>query len=162
MNRVEFIMEEYRKYADGTWRLSNTERVPERGYSQCLKNGQYFFYGNPIQLNMSPDTPNCGAYFKVADIVREKDYSITDKVLCEFNAIYLRPIPYVIGVIVYRNSMPTYFCHPKARPSGTLGYPVWDCEFTEDIMQLRKWLIRKFKGNMYFDEKNRKAFAEII
>lgn len=162
MNRVEFIMEEYRKLVDGTWELYKTDRVPERGYTQCLKNGQYFFYGTPCQLNMSPDTPDCYSYFKVADIVREKDYAITDKVLCEFNAIYLRPIPYVIGVIVNRNSMPTYFCHPKARPSSTLGYPVWDCEFTEDIMQLRKWLIRKFKGNMYFDEKNRKAFAEII
>ena len=162
MNRVEFIMEEYLKLADDTWELHETRRVPERGYSQCLKNGQYFFYGKPMQLNMSPDTPNCGAYFKVTRIVREEDYAITDKVLCEFNAIYLRPIPYVIGVLVYRNSMPTYFCHPKAEPSGLYGYNVGDCEFTKDIMKLRKWLIRKFKGNMHFDEKNRKAFAEII
>lgn len=162
MNRIEFLMEEYRQYADGSWRLEKTERVPENGYSQCLKNGQYFFYGQPMELNTSPDTPNCGAYFKVVDIVREEDYAITDKILCEFKAYYLKPITYVIGVIVYRNSMPTYFCHPNTKPNPTYGYPVHECHFTEDIMNLRKWLIRKFKGNMHFDEENRKVFAGII
>lgn len=162
MNRIEFLMEEYRQYADGSWRLEKTERVPENGYSECLKNGQFFFYGRPIELNTSPDTPNCGAYFKVVDIVREEDYAITDKILCEFQAYYLSPITYVIGVLVFRNSMPTYFCHPKKEPSSLWGYPVGECIFTKDIMALRKFLIQKFKGNMHFDERNRLEFANLI
>lgn len=162
MNRVEFLIEEYRKTTDEKWVLRETRRVPERGYSEYLLNGQFYFYGKPIELNMSPDTPNCYSFFKVADILREKDYAITDKVLCEFQAYYLSPITYVIGVLVYRNSMPTYFCHPKKEPSSFWGYPVGECIFTKDIMALRKFLIQKFKGNMHFDERNRLEFANLI
>ena len=163
--RTECIVEKYEKYADDTWHLRETERLSQYGINLHLRNGKFYDGYNgerEININTDPNNPNCGYYYKVVDIVREENCAITDKVLCEFTAYYPKPVTYIIGVLVYRNSMPKYFCHPKAIPSSRCGYNVSDVEFTEDIMKLRRWLIRKFKGNMYFDEKNRKAFADLL
>ena len=159
---IEFTVEQYEKYADGAWHLREKENIGEKGLYLSLRNGKFYYDGRETSINTNPNHPTCGTYYKVTDIHREKDYAITDKVLCEFTAHYLKPIVFVIGVLVYRNSMPKYFCHPKKRPSSWYGYDVCDVHFTDNIMKLRKWMIRKFKGNMYFDETNRKVFAELI
>ena len=160
--RIEFTLEKYEKYADNAWHLRGTENIGETGVNLSVRGGKFYYDGEETNLNTDPNNPTCGAYFKVTDIHREKDYAITDKILCEFTTHYRRPIVYVVGVLVYRNSMPSYFCHPKEEPSSFWGYNVSDVIFSKDIMQLRKWIIKKFKGNMYFDETNRKAFAELI
>lgn len=161
-NKVEFIVEEYTKYSDETWHLRSKERVGEYGISLCLRNGKFYYNNEEVSLNKDPNSKTCGAYYKVSDIVRMKDYVITEKRLCEFTEYRLRPIKYVIGVIVHRDTMPTYFFTPKAKANSYWGHSVEDVCFTKDIMELRKELIRRFKGNMHFDEKNRIEFANII
>ena len=160
--RPEFIVEQYEKYADDTWHLRDTERIGEAGVNLSLKNGKFYYDGRETQLNFDPNHPTCGAYWKVKDIVRPEDPLITSKIICEFTAYYLRPITYVIGVLVYRNSMPKYFCHPKKEPTSWYGYNVGEVGYDKDIMKLRKWLVKKFKGNMYFDEKNWKIYQDFV
>ena len=161
-NKVEFILEEYVKYSDETWHLRSTERIGGYGVNTCLRNGKFYYNNKEISLNQDPHSKTCGAYYKVADIVRMKDYSITEKILCEFTEYRLIPIQYVIGVLVYRNSMPKYFFHPKEEPNSYWGYQVEDVYFTTDIMEFRKELVRRFHGNIHFDDENRRIFANII
>lgn len=161
-NKVESIVEEYTKYSDGTWHLRSTERVTEHSVALSLRNGKFYHDNKEIELNKDPNSETCGAYYKVVDIVRPKDYLVTEKIICEFTEYRLEPIQYVIGVLVYRNSMPKYYFIPKKKTNTIWGFCINDCCFTQDIMELRKEIVRRFRGNIHFDEKNRRAFSEII